>query len=294
MTQPRQVSSNDGPIKAAVPAFIGDPKSDRPSNRASNVPSTSTVDRAEEQVDPMEDTKSTNVLDLWAESPAHVGVSHPHPDPSTFFRVPEIVLGSSNYPNRLNPSNQPTKTQVRSTDSSCRANEHESKEPQLDPKRIFPCTFCNLTFKSKYDWSRHEKSLHLDLEAWKCAPESGTTPTGEKRCVYCLQLEPTRQHLDEHNHRACVGMDRTFNRKDHLVQHLRLVHRLADIPPLHEWRAQAPPFICRCGFCDQRLNSWGERVDHLAGHFRQGATMSDWEGGHEFTPAVAELVRNSS
>lgn len=30
--------------------------------------------------------------------------------------------------------------------------------------RLFQCTFCTDRFKSKYDWSRHEKSLHLSLE----------------------------------------------------------------------------------------------------------------------------------
>ena len=39
-----------------------------------------------------------------------------------------------------------------------------------EKKRIFQCTFCTDTFKSKYDWTRHEKSLHLSLEKWICAP----------------------------------------------------------------------------------------------------------------------------
>jgi hypothetical protein len=32
--------------------------------------------------------------------------------------------------------------------------------------RVFKCTFCCDTFRFKYDWSRHEKSLHLSLEEW--------------------------------------------------------------------------------------------------------------------------------
>ena len=39
-----------------------------------------------------------------------------------------------------------------------------------EKKRTFQCTFCTDTFKSKYDWTRHEKSLHLSLEKWICAP----------------------------------------------------------------------------------------------------------------------------
>ena len=44
------------------------------------------------------------------------------------------------------------------------------RKPGDEKKRIFQCTFCTDTFKSKYDWTRHEKSLHLSLEKWICAP----------------------------------------------------------------------------------------------------------------------------
>ena len=36
--------------------------------------------------------------------------------------------------------------------------------------RIFCCTFCCHSFGTKYEWVRHEKSLHLNLETWYCAP----------------------------------------------------------------------------------------------------------------------------
>ena len=44
------------------------------------------------------------------------------------------------------------------------------RKPADEKKRVFQCTFCTDTFKSKYDWTRHEKSLHLSLEKWICAP----------------------------------------------------------------------------------------------------------------------------
>ncbi|KAG7129640.1 Homeobox protein 4 like [Verticillium longisporum] len=31
----------------------------------------------------------------------------------------------------------------------------------------FQCTFCTQTFKTKHNWQRHEKSLHLSLERWE-------------------------------------------------------------------------------------------------------------------------------
>ncbi len=41
------------------------------------------------------------------------------------------------------------------------------KVPRADDKRPYECTFCTDSFKTKYDWQRHEKSLHLSLESWQ-------------------------------------------------------------------------------------------------------------------------------
>ncbi|RJE21228.1 hypothetical protein PHISCL_06441 [Aspergillus sclerotialis] len=41
------------------------------------------------------------------------------------------------------------------------------------------------------------------------------------------------------------------------------------------------------------MNTWEERTDHIAGHFRQGAQMKDWSGEHGFPPSVAAQVVNS-
>lgn len=95
--------------------------------------------------------------------------------------------------------------------------------------RLFQCTFCTDRFKSKYDWSRHEKSLHLSLEKWICAPLGEVitcSSSGQRKCVYCDALDPSKDHLAAHNHNCCEekGLEsRTFYRKDHLRQHLRLM-----------------------------------------------------------------------
>jgi uncharacterized C2H2 Zn-finger protein len=107
-----------------------------------------------------------------------------------------------------------------------------TRAPKVDAKdgqRLFQCTFCTDRFNTKYDWARHEKSLHLSLEKWICAPLGDTIidkTTGKRKCVYCDALEPSEEHLATHNHKACEekGLDsRTFYRKDHLRQHLRLM-----------------------------------------------------------------------
>ncbi|KAF2018590.1 hypothetical protein BU24DRAFT_418112 [Aaosphaeria arxii CBS 175.79] len=165
--------------------------------------------------------------------------------------------------------------------------------------RIFKCTFCCDTFKHKYDWSRHEKSLHLSMEEWVCSPQGGCVVlahTGRVHCAYCSALDPNTDHLKSHNHEACqsnASTPRTFRRKDHLVQHLRLFHRLETMPLIEDWKVEILPVVSRCGFCDAALNSWDERTDHLAAHFREGKTMIDWKGDHGFSPAVAARVCNN-
>ncbi|KJK64604.1 hypothetical protein P875_00011120 [Aspergillus parasiticus SU-1] len=106
-------------------------------------------------------------------------------------------------------------------------------------------------------------------------------------------LEPGTEHLDEHNYQACLSGTRAFRRKDHLVQHLRLTHNLEAIPLIDDWKTPAPTVTSRCGFCDRRLSSWEERVDHIASHFRNGSTMDCWKGEHDFPPEITKHVTNS-
>ncbi|RHZ49045.1 2-dehydropantoate 2-reductase [Aspergillus thermomutatus] len=47
--------------------------------------------------------------------------------------------------------------------------------------RKFCCTFCCDKFKTKYDWAQHEKSLHLNLEEWQCAPHGTSCLFGTDR-----------------------------------------------------------------------------------------------------------------
>ncbi|TKX24736.1 homeobox KN domain-containing protein 2 [Elsinoe australis] len=173
------------------------------------------------------------------------------------------------------------------------------KEASDDKKRIFQCTFCTDAFKTKYDWTRHEKTLHLSLEKWICAPLGPvvTDPTtGIKTCVYCRSENPSKSHLDEHGHSECEskGLEaRTFYRKDHLRQHLRLMHHTTLQPMMESWKASADFIKSRCGFCDARFTSWIERNDHLAAHFREGAHMRDWKRCRGLDPDVAANVLNA-
>jgi hypothetical protein len=77
------------------------------------------------------------------------------------------------------------------------------------------------------------------------------------------------------------------------VQHLRLAHQLDTLPLIDDWKIEAPAVKSRCGFCDTMMETWKERVDHLAQHFRKGKTMEDWKGDHCFEPAIAAMVTNA-
>ncbi|KAF1929977.1 uncharacterized protein M421DRAFT_99958 [Didymella exigua CBS 183.55] len=173
------------------------------------------------------------------------------------------------------------------------------KDAEKDVPRLFQCTFCTDRFKSKYDWSRHEKSLHLSLEKWICAPLGeivADTTSGKSKCVYCGELEPTKDHLATHNHSSCEekGLEsRTFYRKDHLRQHLRLMHDVKMTPAMDSWKSEAQYIKSRCGFCAMGFDKWQDRVDHLSKEFRSGADMKDWKGCRGFDASVAIHVTNA-
>lgn len=168
------------------------------------------------------------------------------------------------------------------------------------PVKTFQCTFCTLTFKTKHDWQRHEKSLHLSLERWVCAPNGPRVlnPTnGQLCCVFCGEANPDDAHVDSHNHTACQERsldERTFYRKDHLRQHLKLVHNVKFLPwSMEPWKVATPEIRSRCGFCGIVMDTWKFRVDHLAEHFKTGYSMADWKGDWGFDALVLQMVENS-
>jgi len=164
--------------------------------------------------------------------------------------------------------------------------------------RIYQCTFCTDAFPAKYDWQRHEKSLHLALEKWTCAPFGGVakTPQGGTVCVFCNTANPKPGHLETHNYSTCQEKtlsERTFYRKDHLRQHLRLVHECRFDDMMEKWKSATDDIKSSCGFCPKLFATWQCRVDHLAAHFKAGADMSHWTGDWGFQPHVDRLVENA-
>ncbi|KAK2739686.1 hypothetical protein FQN57_006520 [Myotisia sp. PD_48] len=163
--------------------------------------------------------------------------------------------------------------------------------------RIFQCTFCTDSFPTKYDWQRHEKSLHLALDKWTCAPHGGIemTDTGQSVCAFCRHPNPDEEHLETHNYSTCEEksiQERTFYRKDHLNQHLRLMHSVKLGPWMDSWKTTTTEIKSRCGFCDMTFTTWKDRVDHLAAHFKSGVEMTQWKGEWGFEPHITSRVEN--
>ncbi|KAL6909284.1 hypothetical protein GGI43DRAFT_420637 [Trichoderma evansii] len=166
--------------------------------------------------------------------------------------------------------------------------------------RIYQCTFCTDTFKTRYDWTRHEGTLHLALEQWACLPTGpkrwdfgGTSP----KCSLCDECDPSDDHLQSHRISDCIAKPtslRSFHRKDHLHQHLRLAHGIDKmILSMNSWSSKISEVKSRCGFCGETFSLWTDRNDHLADHFRRGKLMKDWKGDRGFEPSIAMLVQSA-
>lgn len=82
--------------------------------------------------------------------------------------------------------------------------------------------------------------------------------------------------------------ERTFSRKDHLVQHIRQVHNApkflmrGDNDQGLGWRRRKKNIdhhdpALYCGFCGIRSEDWGSRVTHVKGHLKAGLHCSEWD-----------------
>jgi len=159
----------------------------------------------------------------------------------------------------------------------------------------FQCTFCRQSFKKKYDWVRHERSIHLPgLDSWVCALPVTADQSflvwrmNEEgpQCLFCGQDSPSDEHIQAHEFETCAERpvsERKFTRKDHLWQHLHKFHGCRKWdgwkPDLSLLQHRQDTIQSQCGFCQAMMNSWEERTDHVAAHYRSGLTMDQWVGG---------------
>jgi hypothetical protein len=102
--------------------------------------------------------------------------------------------------------------------------------------------------------------------------------------------------METHDFFACAEKPLhkgTFFRKDHLRQHLRLFHKTSfNEKVMNVWVKRDLKIQSRCGFCDLKMGTWTERIEHLAAHFESGQKMTDWSGDYGFEPHIEDMVEN--
>lgn len=165
-------------------------------------------------------------------------------------------------------------------------------QPQQD--LAFFCTFCPRAFKTKYEWIRHEDSVHALRTTWICC-DTRSTPL--QSCPFCGHMYPDDSHMSTHKYQQCRSKpeaQRTFYRRDHFIQHLHHVHFAnAKHPSVRvgcqarllateghnfgckelsmKWRKFGAPMkkddpMLHCGFCGRKSKDWSERCEHVAEH----------------------------
>lgn len=108
------------------------------------------------------------------------------------------------------------------------------------------------------------------------------TDTGQVCYVFCAESGPYDAHVETHNPSAC--QERVFSRKDHLRQQPRLLYKSSLLNwSTTSWMVSAPEIKSLCGFCGIALDSWDDRVEHLAEHFKMETTIDDWTGHQGLT-----------
>ncbi|KAF2640415.1 hypothetical protein P280DRAFT_35939 [Massarina eburnea CBS 473.64] len=146
------------------------------------------------------------------------------------------------------------------------------------PSRQYQCTFCTIDFAQKYDWRRHEESVHFPQKEWVCLPDG---PLDEHLdCIFCGKPHPEKQHLEYHKSILCSETPRTqraFLRKDKLIQHIKQLHSCQPPKTIKEWcRLIDRDVKMICGLCMQIVPDWTSRAEHIASHFNDGIGMDMW------------------
>lgn len=120
-------------------------------------------------------------------------------------------------------------------------------------ERPYGCTFrdCTKEFGSKNDWKRHEKSQHLQIEAWRCNMTSATGECGK----VCYRQKTFEDHLKSTTHQI-ADFDVISSKVDECKLGRDYQNRF--------W----------CGFCRRSIvlkrggsDGWNERFDHIDAHF---------------------------
>jgi hypothetical protein len=156
----------------------------------------------------------------------------------------------------------------------------------LSLKPVYDCTFCEMRFSSKFGWRQHETTIHHQKEVWVCRLDEASVfhlwPCSLCGRDFCQDnpWQASIEHADaEHRFRHCKDHEKSFGRKDELVQHLREFHRYSkrELPSVETWtkRVAQPDMVWKCGICDMTFTEWFVRLNHIEKHWEAGQTMRD-------------------
>lgn len=263
----------------------------------SEAAATSAIMRAA-QCTPYPETETPHgTLETWSSNSSGSSLQFGAPSISSYEHSQSSGSEPTFQSSRRGPQRPPTPVPSMRPRRRRRKPVRTTRPEQAGSRRAYQCTFCSDSFRNKYDWRRHEKALHLSVDRWHCAPRGGIIDVdGMNTCVFCAAPGVDTNHLESHNYITCREKrpeSRSFSRKDHLQQHLRLMHDVAFHPFMDAWRDTEMQLHSRCGFCDMKFQRWEQRVDHVAEHFKNGADMTQWTGDWGFEPEIEKLVENA-
>ncbi|EED17179.1 homeobox and C2H2 transcription factor, putative [Talaromyces stipitatus ATCC 10500] len=192
---------------------------------------------------------------------------------------------------------------ISSVDTFLSADSHEVIRPGSTPSKIPTRTKFSDRSASprKSDWSRHEVSIHIQLDTWVCEPQNATVwkfGSINQQCNYCGVDLPSEEHIASHDFESCFERplgERMFARKDHLWQHLKKFHSCDSWAgqSLHLRRTRRTTLNSRCGFCAETFTTWNQRTDHLVRHFKEGSQMNQWMGDWGFDAATTQSLKRA-
>ncbi|ORX99488.1 hypothetical protein BCR34DRAFT_576568 [Clohesyomyces aquaticus] len=194
------------------------------------------------------------------------------------------------------------------------------------------CTFCGHKMKSRYEWIRHEESVHVPRATWVCCSVElspahivSNSGRGESDCVFGIAGNncpcPSEIPLSKLYHRwySCIHKpeeERTFFRRDQFIRHLHNYHLAKQKHPDPDLGCmKGSNFGCAalvdlfhrpirhiphsaneltCGFCGQRCLDWESRIAHVALHFTNPSPDIAWNFSDWWSDRLQQQpVRNS-
>ncbi|RQM08008.1 hypothetical protein DH86_00001364, partial [Scytalidium sp. 3C] len=205
---------------------------------------------------------SGTALDVQAGNPASKEDAHPSLDAEQMAEhlrklgwvvSKESLVHVQSHNAGSAPSNRSVNRELCSVCKKFSGRPCELKKHMKRHERPYGCTFrdCTKEFGSKNDWKRHEKSQHLQIEAWRCNMTSATGECGK----VCYRQKTFEDHLKSTTHQI-ADFDVISSKVDECKLGRDYQNRF--------W----------CGFCRRSIvlkrggsDGWNERFDHIDAHF---------------------------